>query len=75
MDDDALVRGDGRVAKGRDVALRRATSRRRAGARGDEAGVLDEKVRGDAHGAQRNSKLKTQNSNNDCTSRDCAHCT
>ncbi len=43
MDDDALVRGDDRVAERRDVALRRAAPRRRACARGDEARVLDEK--------------------------------
>ena len=50
MDDDALVRGDRRVAKGSDVALRRAATRRRARARGDEARVLDDEVGGDAHG-------------------------
>ena len=48
MDNDALVRGDGRVAKGRDVALRRATSRRGASAGRDEGGILDEEVSRDA---------------------------
>jgi serine/threonine protein kinase len=51
MDDDALVRGDGRVAKGSDVALRRAPSRSGARARSDQARIHDDEVGGDArHG-------------------------
>ena len=83
MDDDALVRGDDGVAKRRDVALRRAAPRRRAGARGDEAGVLDEKVRGDAHGLSvtQNSQCETQTmpapvtTVTALTARDCDHFT
>jgi hypothetical protein len=42
-----------------------AAARRGAGARRHQAGVLDQEVRGDAHGSQRNSEFETQNSNND----------